>query len=137
MKKLILTFAFAFALLISSIPLSVNAQSTYWLDGQWEGTGYQKDNGHNWTILLTADIDRGIYKIEYPSLSCGGEWVLSEIDGQRAVFTEKITDGIFRCANLGKVIVTPVDQNHISFTWFWHSTQELGAWSTLERIAPL
>jgi len=59
-----------------------------WLNGTWEGTGYQIDNNETWAMKLTVRGKR--YKIEYPSLKCGGRWIPLSIDRGRARFTEKI-----------------------------------------------
>ncbi|HVQ38928.1 MAG TPA: hypothetical protein VMS31_15425, partial [Pyrinomonadaceae bacterium] len=79
--------------LIFSITSVVSAQgktgTTTWLNGTWKGTGYQIDSNETWTMKLTV---RGrSYRIEYPSLNCGGRWIPLSMNQSRARFIEQIT----------------------------------------------
>jgi len=83
MLKTVTTFV-----LLVSLSSLVSAQSKTgtgrWLNGTWEGTGYQMDNNETWTMKLTVRGKR--HKIEYPSLKCGGRWIPISIDMKRARF---------------------------------------------------
>lgn len=116
---------------------SMTSPSHTWLDGNWEGIGLQvSPNPHTWTINLDINSSEDIYEIEYPSLSCGGKWVPEEITGSRAVFVEYIEKGMFRCVHKGKVVVTYVDDRHISFSYFHPYDGRLDSHSTLEKVLP-
>jgi hypothetical protein len=41
-----------------------------WLDGVWEGEGYQSDTRTTWAVRLT--VQDGVYAIEYPNIPCRG-----------------------------------------------------------------
>ena len=70
--------------LLLCVTAVVSAQSKTgterWLNGTWEGTGYQIDNNDTWTMKLTVRGRR--HKIEYPSLKCGGRWIPLSIDNE-------------------------------------------------------
>ena len=112
-------------------------RSYTWMNGSWEGIGLQiSPNPHTWTISLSANISENVYEIEYPSLSCGGKWVPEEITNSRAVFVEYIEKGILRCVHKGKVVITYVDDQHISFSYFHPYDGRLDSHSTLEKLLP-
>ena len=87
----------------------------YWIDGVWQGKGYQLNTDTRWTISLSAHVESGTYTISYPSIPCGGEWELLESNAHQALFKETIKE-TFRCVNQGKIVITKIDQNYITFT---------------------
>jgi hypothetical protein len=87
MYKLIVLIALA--LLMNS------CSNTKWLRGTWEGTGNQID-GKTWKIELTVPKGTPI-SINYPDLSCGGEWGLTKKQFHKAIFSEKIITGLNKC----------------------------------------
>ncbi|CAF3745115.1 unnamed protein product [Rotaria socialis] len=107
-----------------------------WLDGVWTGAGYQQE-GYIWSIRLTANTEKNEFRIEYPSIGgSGGQWTLIEKDStaDRYTFEERIfpPDGITEDG--GRIIVTKVTDNHMSFSYFHRPTFTTAtAWSTLER----
>lgn len=105
-----------------------------WIQGEWAGTGFQTDTPEvsTWTISFYADLKNNAYSISYPSLNCSGEWKLITGDAQKALFKETITDGLEYCMDGGKIIITKVDENHISYSYFFPET-ELQAFSTLTK----
>jgi hypothetical protein len=109
-----------------------SASDLSWIDGVWQGSGFQADNADTWTIKLTADSVRPGYEIEYPSLSCGGTWTLTSADGDTAWFTEHIEYGADNCIDGGIVAVTKINSSYITFTWFFPD-ETLEAWSTLTK----
>jgi len=85
-----------------------------WLEGKWEGTGYQIDK-QNWPVsFIHADKK---FNISYPSLGCSGWWKISESKKGRVVFIENISvnNG---CDQGDKVVVTRIDDKNISVAWF-------------------
>ena len=111
-----LKIAATFVLLvcITSVVSSQSKPGTErWLNGMWEGTGYQIDNNETWTMKLTVRDKR--YKIEYPSLKCGGRWIPQSISRSRARFIEKITVGLEDCVDNGNVILERLNRRQIAY----------------------
>ena len=86
--------------------------SFQWLDGVWEGEGYQSDTKTTWAVRLT--VRDGTYAIEYPNIPCGGRWTLIDKNSGGASFTEVITQGADRCGNNSHVMIEKVNDSEIS-----------------------
>jgi hypothetical protein len=104
---------------------SSTAGGQAWLEGLWTGQGYQSikradrapgadDYESNWSIALT--VEQGAFKIDYPSLGCGGHWSRVLGNDREIVFTENITYGRERCIDKGKVTLGLVSRGALSFT---------------------
>jgi hypothetical protein len=103
-------------LLTSSVVSSQNkSRNRAWLNGVWEGTGYQMDNKELWTMLLTVKGNR--YRIEYPSLKCGGRWRPIRITRNTARFREILSSGADVSADKGKVVVQRLSRRQIAFLY--------------------
>ncbi len=98
------------ALLFSS------CSSTKWLKGSWGGTGYQID-GHTWEVALDA-TDQADIKIDYPSLSCSGEWTILQSEKDFILLKENITTGVDRCDQGNEVEVTRINKNEINVEFY-------------------
>ena len=83
-----------------------------WLDGVWEGEGYQSDTKTTWAARLT--VKDGTYEIEYPDIPCRGRWDLIDKNSSVASFTEVITEGTDRCGNNSHVRVEKVNDSEVS-----------------------
>lgn len=102
-----------------------------WLNGTWEGTGYQIDSNETWTMKLTV---RGrAYRIEYPSLKCGGRWIPLSINQSRARFTEKITLNLEACTNNGNVVIDRLSRRQIAFRYSNSGSREVTTSAILNR----
>ena len=112
----------------STMPTNVNAR---WLDGVWEGAAYQINAKTTWTIKLT--VQNNTYFIEYPSLSCGGEWVLVDKGFSRTKFKEKITYGADRCVNDGEVTIERISDTQVAFRYTEPNSTVVMASSILSR----
>ncbi len=141
MKKLVGAIGFILILFCSACTSTkdVNVSKSSnpnWLDGSWIGKGYQLDalNNSTWAIELEMDAKSGKYTVAYPSLECSGKWDLFEANDHRAVFKEIIEVGTNRCFNGGKLVITKVDKNHLSYTFFYPDDNVMGAYSTLVRM---
>ena len=130
MLKIAATF-----LLLVSLTSIVSAQGKSdngrWLNGTWEGTGYQIDNNETWPMKLTVRGRR--YRIEYPSLKCGGRWVPLSIDATRARFIEKINFGLQECVDNGNVVVERLGRGQIAYRFSNRGTREITASAILNR----
>ena len=102
-----------------------------WLNGTWEGTGYQIDNNETWAMKLTVRGRR--YKIEYPSLKCGGRWIPLSIDRSRARFIEKITFGLEDCVDNGNVVIERLSRRQIAYRFSNRGTRQVTASAILNR----
>lgn len=103
-----------------------------WVNGAWEGIGYQLNSETTWSIRFIPGENSS--KIFYPSLECGGTWTLQSSEPSKLVFFEEILEGTLRCTNYGKVVITPVDATHISFTYYNPNLGTVNAFSTLEKV---
>ena len=130
MLKIVATLVLLVSL--TSVGSSQNRAGTArWLNGTWEGTGYQIDNNETWTMKLTA---RGnSYKIEYPSLKCGGRWIPLSIDAGRARFIEKISFGLEDCVDNGTVVIERLSPRQIAYRFSNRGTREVTASGILNR----
>lgn len=86
-----------------------------WMTGTWEGTGYQTDDKSTWTMLLRAHS--GKYSISYPSLKCGGKWVVRRLKKNRVLFTELLSYGQEQCQNNGRVVIERLNNNQLMFIY--------------------
>jgi hypothetical protein len=83
-----------------------------WVEGVWEGEGFQSDTRTTWAVRLT--VHDGTYSIEYPNIPCRGRWNLIDKNSGGASFTEVITQGTNRCANNSHVMLEKVNDSEIS-----------------------
>ena len=83
-----------------------------WLEGVWEGEGYQSDTKTTWAVRLT--VKDGTYAIEYPNIPCRGTWTLIDENSRGASFTEVISKGTDRCGNNSHVMIDKVNDSEIS-----------------------
>ena len=90
-------------------------RSMRWLNGTWEGTGYQMDNNATWTMLLTVKGNR--YRIQYPSLKCDGRWRPIKFNRSSATFREILSTGVDVCANKGKVVIQRLSPRQIAYRY--------------------
>lgn len=102
-----------------------------WLDGRWEGEGYQSDTKTTWTVRLT--VQDGKYAIEYPNIPCRGRWTLIEVNSRGGSFTEVITQGTDRCDNNNHVMIEKVNDSEISCKYTRASSRVVIATATLSK----
>ena len=126
-----LKIAASFVLLVCLTSGVFSQSKNRWLNGTWEGTGYQTDNNETWTMQLTVQGNR--YKIEYPSLKCGGKWIPVSIDSARARFIEKITFGLADCVDNGNVVIERLSKRQIAYRFSNRGTREVTASAILNK----
>ncbi len=110
-------------------------QELQWLNGNWVGIGFQPSamNQKSWEINLTYNAKQG-FSINYPSFPCNGYWELMKFDQNKATFVEHLTDGLNVCQDKNVVVVTRIDDNFITVSYFFPQfTQDVVAFSTLKR----
>jgi hypothetical protein len=111
--------------------LKPTAISNRWLEGIWEGTAYQSNTRENWTIKVT--VHNGTYRIDYPSLSCGGEWKLISMDASTAKFKEKLTYGQDSCVNDGNVTIQKLNNFQVAYWYVEPNQTRVTAIAVLDR----
>ena len=117
--------------LTSAVSSQSKIRTGRWLSGTWEGTGYQIDNNETWTMKLTV---RGkVYKIEYPSLKCGGKWIPISIGRNRARLIEKITFGLEDCVDNGNVVIERLNRRQIAYRFTGRGSRQVTASAILNR----
>ena len=73
------------------------------------------------------------YKIEYPSLKCGGRWIPLSIDRRRARFIERITFGLEDCVDKGNVVIERLSRRQIAYRFSNRGTRQVTASAILNR----
>jgi hypothetical protein len=107
------------------------ARRAPWLNGTWEGTGYQMDTDSTWTMRLT--VSRGTYSIEYPSLNCGGRWRPVRVGPRLARFREEITAGLDACVNRSTVIVQRLTSRQLAVRFYNRGDNKVTSSAILNR----
>ncbi len=114
-----------------AICAQTKARPTSWLNGTWEGIGYQMDDGSTWTILLK--VSRGKYSIEYPSLQCGGQWHRLRLTNWVGQFRETISFGLEDCVNGGRVVIQRLNGRQAAYRFSYRGTNQVSASAILTR----
>jgi hypothetical protein len=83
-----------------------------WLNGVWEGHGYQTDTKTTWAVRLT--VRDGNFAVLYPENPCSGIWKVIDKNSRGGSFTEVITQGLNRCANNSHVMIEKMNDLEIS-----------------------
>lgn len=107
--------------------------SPQWLDGRWEGEGYQSDTKTTWAVRLT--VRDGNYTIEYPNIPCRGTWRLIDKNSGGASFTEVITQGTDLCDNNSHVMLEKINDAEISCKYTHAGSRVVIATATLSKKA--
>lgn len=107
--------------LIAPLLILTSCSGTKWINGTWAGVGHQID-GKKWKVELEADID-GEVKVNYPTLSCGGHWEVTEKDKKQLKLAEKITTGKDKCDEGVDVEVKKLSKNQIEVLYYlrWYN----------------
>jgi len=133
-KAVIILLSVLFICAISDESLA-QFRKTKWLDGTWTGTGFQPNaTVDTWKIVLSYDSSKKYSQIEYPGFPCGGYWELVDATRHKAEFKEHLTKGKDRCQDSGKIIITKIDDNFVTISYFYPEfTKKVVAFSTLEK----
>lgn len=136
MKRTIFIFTVILLLTASLNESYAQKRKTKWLDGTWTGLGFQSNalSQNVWPIKLTYDYKSGSFVINYKSFPCSGYWKLQDASRHKAGFIEYITDGKDRCQDGNLVIVTKIDEEYITVSYFAPEYFDgVIAYSTLRR----
>ncbi|HEV7745167.1 MAG TPA: hypothetical protein VGO56_09250 [Pyrinomonadaceae bacterium] len=125
-------------LLLLASTAAAQSKSKSWLHGFWEGTGYQTDDQTTWSMQLTitkTKAGRRVFRIEYPSINCGGYWKLQSINGSGARFRELLDHGQDKCSDKGLVRIESIGSQLI-FLYSNQGSREITASAVLNRERP-
>jgi hypothetical protein len=128
MRRIVAVVCLFFSLTVVVCP---QGKSRAWLNGSWEGTGYQMDTNTTWTMSFRARGKR--YLIEYPSLNCSGTWRLVKVNSRRAIFRERITVGRESCVDQGVVTIERLNGRQIAYRFSNAGTSQVSASAILNR----
>lgn len=128
MRRIVATVCLFFSLTVVVCPQS---RSAAWLNGSWEGTGYQMDTDSTWTMSFRARGKR--FLIEYPSLKCSGTWRLVRLNSRRAIFRERITVGRESCVDRGMVTIERLNGSQIAYRFSHAGAAQVSASAILNR----
>ena len=128
MRRVVAIVCLFFSLTVAVCP---QGKSRAWLNGSWEGTGYQMDTDTTWTMSFRARGRR--YTIEYPSLKCGGTWKLASVNSRRAIFRERITVGRESCVDRGVVTIEKLSGSQVAYRFSNAGTSQVSASAILTR----
>jgi hypothetical protein len=128
MRRVVAIVCLFFSLTVAVCP---QGKSRAWLNGSWEGTGYQMDTDTTWTMSFRARGRR--YTIEYPSLKCSGTWRLVSVNSRRAIFRERITVGRESCVDRGVVTIEKLNGSQIAYRFSNAGTSQVSASAILNR----
>jgi hypothetical protein len=116
-------------------PTPASSPSSQWLEGVWEGTGYQKAPKMTWSIKFIAAAGN-TYVIQYPSLRCVGKWTLVEMGADRATFKETIVNGLDRCSTGGDVLIEKIGDSQVSYKYTLPMIGEVATATLSKRAVP-
>jgi hypothetical protein len=128
MRRIAATICLLLSLTVAVCP---QGKSRAWLNGSWEGTGFQIDTGTTWTMSFSARGKQ--FSIEYPSLNCRGTWRLISVNSRRALFRERITVGREACADRGLVTIERLNGSQIAYRYSYPRTDQVSASAILNK----
>lgn len=114
-------------------PTPAANDTSNWLDGVWEGEGYQTDTNTTWSVRLT--IRGNNFGIEYPNIPCRGSWKLVAQNSSGGTFTETITNGTTLCVNKSRIQLQKVSDTELSLKYSHENTRTVVATATLSKKA--
>ncbi len=114
MRKLFLSLITIGYLFLGGIAQAGDLADQIETQSRYYGVGWQNDGNH-WSIELLIEGDRG--QIAYPSIDCSGTWTQTGKYAAQIEYTEQILDGIEECIELGTVVIEPLDNGRLLYTW--------------------
>ncbi|MFD0991048.1 J domain-containing protein [Mariniflexile jejuense] len=124
---------------IEKYSTSVSDLNKKWLKGELSGTIEQFDINEKWVMNLNVKKGRDIFgseilsfKVDYPSLNCGGDWGIISQSDNKIEFREKIKYGNDVCIDSGKAVVEKKD-NKIIISFYLPNNNTLYAQGILSN----
>lgn len=102
-----------------------------WLEGIWEGKGYQTDTNSTWSVRLTIRDDN--FSISYPDIPCSGVWAIVDQNSSGGTFREIISKNVSNCANNSQILLQKVTDNELTLKYSHENTREVIATATLRK----
>jgi len=104
------SIAFILACCVRLSPLQGNSSR---FNGVWQGTCGQYHT--SWAVELT--IRNHLYKIDYPSLGCGGRLTLLSSSPQKLEFQEQLEYGESNCRDNGRIKLVLLNDTTAKYLW--------------------
>lgn len=109
-------------------------QRIKWADGQWAGTAWQPGFG-DFTMTLKVDPEAEIpFVVDYSSLNCGGHYTLQKVAEGTLWLRQDLEYGTVSCVDQVTIALTRLDRDHITFSYWFPGSKEVGGFSTLTRV---
>lgn len=115
----------------SSKKINTSAKA-YWSRLECSGVAYQNNIDEKWQVKI-YEISANYYRIEYPSLNCGGQLEVVTFDANQILFKESLTYGQSTCTNSGYVVLKKKDNKQFYFEYYWPSRDKLAAEGILTK----
>jgi len=112
LASLILSAALAVPALAADLSKDLKPDSRYY------GVGWQSDGNH-WSVELLITENGG--QVAYPSANCSGNWTLTKATKDQTKYIERITEGVDDCIVLGTVILEPLSDGRLLYTFREHA----------------
>lgn len=130
--KIILFSCIAFLFVLTSCKASKPSADDR-LIGVWTGEAYQFDIDEGWDMVFRYNKKEKKYSIQYPSLGCGGDWILEQGSNNKFQFRELLSEGFEICNDRGKVELIWENPDKIAFFYYWPDDGVLNASGYLYR----
>lgn len=102
-----------------------------WLEGVWEGTGYQTDTDTTWSVRLIVRDDN--FAIVYPDIPCSGVWAIVDQTSTGGTFREIISKNVSNCANNSQILLQKVTDNELTLKYSHENNRAVVATATLRK----
>lgn len=119
-------------LIATSMP-ALSQSLPEWLNGEWEGRGYQIPD-LEWDMQLYKDAGDKLGIIIYPGLKCKGYWKLVRKTSEQIILQEIITENNVFCASPMWVYLTRLNNDEVlaEFAFDWEP-EKISAKGILRR----
>jgi hypothetical protein len=105
--------------------------------GNWSGQASQNNNTA-WSIsvsIVPGSVGSVVGKIDYPSLNCGRELTLQQVNKGSIALLENLTYGAGTCVDRGTNVLKLSSAKKLDFQWF-SPKGELEATGILRKASP-
>lgn len=124
-------FIFILSLFLCNFSIAGNAISNK--NNKWDGLCYQEDMDTHWILELNK-VSKKIFKVSYPTIPCAGTWTIEKKSKNRIILKEVITENVKSCVPVNKVILTKIDNNYYSVSYFTVTSNNIYAFGYIEKV---